>query len=218
MLLTVVTINLKDECFIPTKKNYERVRITLEKRFKQNFDVIIAWDPPETNLCPSSVAAWFSTHGYNVCLCHQMFSQRTEYSLMIPTLQDGCDIDKFFEWLGIFSIAGDLSDETDDYTNTYKYLSPSIYVGQVQYLQWTGFFTQKQVQEIYDVLKECILSQSTLLWVSLHVQGFADSPVSWDLKEHMFFNDGDNSYTIIFQPKGESIVRRSLCSNNKPRT
>ncbi|XP_032689904.1 ribonuclease P protein subunit p40-like isoform X2 [Odontomachus brunneus] len=101
----VVTINLKDECFIPTKKNYERVRIALEERLKQNFDVIVQWDPPETNLCPSSVAAWFSTHGYNVYLCRQIFSQRTEYSLTVPTLQDGCNIDKFFEWLGVFSIA-----------------------------------------------------------------------------------------------------------------
>lgn len=88
----------------------------------------------------------------------------------------------------------------------------------MQYLQWTGFFTQKQVQEIYNTLKKYVLSQSTQLWVSLHVQGFTDSPVSWDLKEHMCFNDGDNSYTIIFQPKGESIIRKSLCSNNRSKT
>lgn len=110
------------------------------------------------------------------------------------------------------------SDETDDYTNTYKCPSPSVYVGQVQYLQWTGFFTRKQMQMMYTRLKEYVLSQNTLLWASLHVQGFADSPVSWDLKEHMFFNDGDNSYTIIFHPKGDSVIRKSLCSNNRPRT
>lgn len=74
------------------------------------------------------------------------------------------------------------------------------------------------MQEIYNTLKQYILSQNTLPWVSLHVQGFADSPVSWDLKEHMFFNDGDNSYTILFHPKGESIIKRSLCSNNRLRT
>ncbi|XP_014467541.1 PREDICTED: ribonuclease P protein subunit p40-like [Dinoponera quadriceps] len=214
----VVTINLKEECFIPTKKNYKRVRVALEERLKQNFDVIVAWDPPGTNLCPSSVAAWFSAHGYDVRLCRQTFSRRAEYSLTVPTiLEEGCDIDKFFEWLGVFSIAGDLSGETDDYINTYKCPSPSVNIGQVQYLQWTGFFTQKQVQEMYDTLKKYVLSQGTLPWVSLHVQGFADSPVSWSLQEHTFFVDGDNSYTIILQHNGESIIRRSLCSNNGPR-
>jgi len=91
-------------------------------------------------------------------------------------------------------------------------------VGQVQHLKWTGFFTHKKTQEMYNVLKEYILSRSTLSWITLDVQGFADSPISWGLQEHMFFIDGDNSYTIVFQPKGESIIRQSSSSNKRPRT
>jgi len=102
--------------------------------------------------------------------------------------------------------------------NTYEYSSPSTHVRQVQYLHWTGFFTRKKVQEIYDILKKYVLSKKTLPWLSLDVQGFVDSPISWNLKEHTFFIDGDNSYTIIFQSNGESVIRKSLSSNNSPRT
>ncbi|XP_067207149.1 ribonuclease P protein subunit p40-like isoform X2 [Linepithema humile] len=172
----------------------------------------------EYNVCPSSIAAWFEKLDYTVDLASQRFSQRTEYSLMIPTLQDECNIDKFFEWLGIFSTDCKLSNgETDD-ANPYKCPSPSIQVGQVQYLKYTGFFTSRKMQEIYNVLKDYILSRNTVSWISLDVQGFADSPISWGLREHTFFTDGDNSYTIIFQPNDESIIRQSSSSNNRPRT
>lgn len=213
----MVKINLKDENFVPGKKNYERTRIALQ-RLKQNFEVIVSWDPPRTDLCPSSIAKWFHIYSYNVYLCHQTFFQKIKYSITIPTLQEECDLDKFFEWLGVLSIGGDLSNgEMDSYVNTYECPSSSINMGQVQHLQWTGFFTRKKMHEMYNALKEYVLSRKTLPWVSLDVQGFADSPTSWDLKEHAFFTDGDNSYTIIFRPTGESIIRKSLSSNNKPR-
>ncbi|XP_011705851.1 PREDICTED: ribonuclease P protein subunit p40-like isoform X2 [Wasmannia auropunctata] len=172
------------------------------------------------NVCPSSVAAWFHARDYNVYLCRQKFSQRTKYSLTVPTYEDRCDktdVD-FFEWLGVFSINGDLSTKgKDDYSNTYRSPSPSIHVGQVQYLQWTGFFTRRKIQEAYNALKQYVLSRDTLPWVSLDVQGFADSPTSFDLKEHTFFTDGDNSYTIVFRSKNDVVIRRNLSSNNKVR-
>ncbi|KAM0731745.1 Ribonuclease P protein subunit p40 [Formica fusca] len=213
----VVTINLKNENFVPGNKNYESTRIALE-RLKQSFDVIVLWDPPRIDLCPSSIAAWFYTRNYDVCLCRQTCFQRAKYSIIIPTLQEGCNLDTFFEWLGVFSIGGDLSNgKMDNYVNTYECPPLSIDIGQVQHLQCTGFFTRKKLHEIYNILKEYVLLRKTLPWVSLDIQGFADSPISWDLKEHMFFIDGDNSYTIIFRPTGESIIRKSLSSNNKPR-
>lgn len=109
------------------------------------------------------------------------------------------------------------NDKEDNYVNTYVCPSPSTDVGQVQYLQWTGFFTRIQVIHLYNVLKEFVLKQDNLPWAALHVQGFLDSPVSWDLKEHTFYTDGDNSYTVVLRPAAHSIVRKSLCSNNKPR-
>lgn len=41
-----MTIDLKSESFTPGKKNYEHTRAALKERFKQTFDVIVAWNPP----------------------------------------------------------------------------------------------------------------------------------------------------------------------------
>ena len=213
-----MTIDLKSESFTPGKKNYEHTRAALKERFKQTFDVIVAWNPPDENLCPSSVAAWFYDHQYNVSLCHQTFSQKLEYSLKVPRISKDLDIDKFFEWLGVFCISGALkNNKEDDYVNTYTCPSPSTDVGQVQYLQWTGFFTRKQIADLYNAVRKYVSTRDTLPWAALHVQGFSDSPVSWDLKEHTFYTDGDNSYTILFRPTANSVIRKSLSSNNKPR-
>ncbi|XP_076247109.1 ribonuclease P protein subunit p40 isoform X2 [Calliopsis andreniformis] len=214
----VVTIDLKSESFTPGKKNYEHVLTSLKERLKQTFDVIVIWNPPEENLCPSSIAAWFYKHQYNVSLCHQTFQRRIEYSLKVPIVSDDSDYEKFFEWLGVFSISGDLkNDKKDDYVNTYICPSPSINTGQIQYLQWTGFFTRKQMINLYNAMRKYVSNHDTVPWSALHVQGFSDSPVSWDLKEHTFYTDGDNSYTIVFKPNANSIIRKSLSSNNKPR-
>ncbi|KAL6267111.1 hypothetical protein P5V15_000190 [Pogonomyrmex californicus] len=216
----IVRIDLTNESFVPGKKNYERVRIVLKERLKQKFDVIVSWDSPETKVCPSSIAAWFHEHNYTVRLCQQKLSHRTEYSVSIPTYEDKYDMNdiNFFEWLGVFSIDGDLSTkEENDYVNTYQCPSPSIHVGQIQYLQWTGFFTRQKIQEAYNALKQYILSRNILPWVSLNVQGFADSPISFDLKENIFFIDGDNSYTIIFRSTGEAVIQKNLSINNKVR-
>ncbi|KYN07984.1 Ribonuclease P protein subunit p40 [Cyphomyrmex costatus] len=214
----IVRIDLTNDSFIPGKKNYDRVRIALEERLTQKFDVIVSWDPPEISLCPSSVAAWFHARNYSVSLCCQKFSQKTKYSLTIPTYENtynNTDID-FFEWLGVFSIDGDLSTKGEDnYASTYQCSSPFIHVRQVQYLQWTGFFTRQKIQEVYNTLKQYVLSQDALPWISLDIQGFADSPISFDLKEHTFLTDGDNSYTVVFRPKSKVVIRRNLSSNNK---
>ncbi|KAK9302858.1 hypothetical protein QLX08_005264 [Tetragonisca angustula] len=214
----VITIDLKSESFTPGKKNYKHVQTSLKERLNKRFNIIVSWNPPDDNLCPSSVAAWFHKYNYNVSLCQQTFSQRIEYSLPIPIISDESDNDKFFEWLGVLSICGNLNnDAKNDYVNTYKCPSPFINVGQVRYLQWTGFFTRKQIKSLYTVVKEYVSMIHTLPWAALHVQGFSDSPVSWDLKEHTFYTDGDNSYTIVFRPGAHSIIRKSLSSNNKPR-
>ncbi|XP_033330504.2 ribonuclease P protein subunit p40 isoform X2 [Megalopta genalis] len=213
----VVTIDLKSESFTPGKKNYEHVRTSLKERLKHKFDVIFSWNPPDENLCPSSIAAWFHEHQYNVLLCHLTFTQKTEYSLKIPTISEEGDNNTFFEWLGVFSISGELKNvKPDDYVNTYICPSPSMDVGQVKYLQWTGFFTRQQVTSLYKAIKKYVSVQNTMPWGVLHVQGFSDSPLSWDLKEHTFYTDGDNSYTIVFRPAANSIIRKSLSSNNKP--
>ncbi|XP_051159962.1 ribonuclease P protein subunit p40-like isoform X2 [Leptopilina boulardi] len=206
----VVTLDLKKECFTPGKKNYERVRNCLKNYFKETFDVIVAWDPPD-NVCPSSIAAWFHKRNYKISLCHQSFVNRTRYSIDVPVVDDSCDYHQFFEWLGLFSVDGNLKNK-DTKTNQSSVFASN----QVQYIESTGFFTRRMVNNVYSAIKK-YMGENNISWCSMDVQGFADSPISWGLKEHQFYTDGDNSYTIVFCPNGKCITRKSLSSNNKPR-
>ncbi|KAI4493139.1 hypothetical protein M0802_009689 [Mischocyttarus mexicanus] len=217
----VVNIDLTAKHFLPGKKNYERVKTALENHLDLIFDVILIWEPPDVNMCPSSVAAWFHQRGYSVSLSQPKLSYRTESNVNVPILTDSYNINEdFYEWLGMFSISGNIKNEgtSEEYVNTYKCPKPNILVDEVKYLDYIGFFSRQRAIKIYNLIKKYVLSQNDLPWGSLHVQGFSDSPVSWDLKEHTFFTDGDNSYTVLFNPNAESIIRKSLCSNNKLRT
>lgn len=90
-------------------------------------------------------------------------------------------------------------------------------LGQVQLLQWTGFFTREQIKYVYNVMREFVTKKQIVPWASLDVQGFADSPISWNCKEHTFNVDGDNSFTVVFPHDKQLILRKSISSNNKPR-
>ena len=45
-MVKVLTIYLREDTFVPGKKNYERARKCLEENLNDTFDVIVAWDPP----------------------------------------------------------------------------------------------------------------------------------------------------------------------------
>lgn len=61
---------------------------------------------------------------------------------------------------------------------------------------------------------EYFLDRNEVPWVSLYVQGFADVPVAWSHRPHVFFTDGDNSFAVILKPKN-AFISASHYSNNK---
>jgi len=65
--------------------------------------------------------------------------------------------------------------------------------------------------------RQYVSHRTSIPWVSLYVQGFADSPVSWGLKEHQFYTDGDNNYVLFLQPKGSYLACSYISSNKRPR-
>lgn len=46
-------------------------------------------------------------------------------------------------------------------------------------------------------------------WLTLYVQGFSDSVVNWAEREHHYYSNGDNSYTI-FLNSNNSIICRNI--------
>ncbi|XP_011501085.1 PREDICTED: ribonuclease P protein subunit p40-like isoform X2 [Ceratosolen solmsi marchali] len=219
----VVKINLKASKLTPGNKYYERIYTNLDKMLDLTFDVIISWDPLAERICPSSVAAWFDKRGFPVNICHQQVIRRCEYSLEIPALVQN-NYKEFFEWLGVFCIDGNLINENKNmeaqYVSSYECPKPRIQVGQIQYLQFTGFFTQKKILKIYNAWKKYALLNNTILpWCTIDIQGFVDSPIKLNNQmEHSFYTNGDHSCTIAMCPSNNGyILRQSLNSRRMPK-
>lgn len=66
----------------------------------------------EEKICPSSIAAYFSSQGHKVSLCPPRFSKQVLYNVKVPEFfpDDGDDNSalELIEWLGAFSIGADL--------------------------------------------------------------------------------------------------------------
>lgn len=66
----------------------------------------------EEKICPSSIAAYFSSQGHKVSLCQPRFSKQVLYNVKVPEFfpDDGDDNSalELIEWLGAFSIGADL--------------------------------------------------------------------------------------------------------------
>jgi ribonuclease P/MRP protein subunit RPP40 len=67
----------------------------------------------EEKICPSSIAAYFSSRGHEVLQCQPRFSREVSYNVKVPEFfsnDDGDDNNalELIEWLGAFSIGADL--------------------------------------------------------------------------------------------------------------
>jgi ribonuclease P/MRP protein subunit RPP40 len=66
----------------------------------------------EEKICPSSIAAYFSSRGHKVLLCQPRLSRHVSYNVKVPEFfpDDGDDNSalELMEWLGAFSIGADL--------------------------------------------------------------------------------------------------------------
>ncbi|PSN57583.1 hypothetical protein C0J52_00533 [Blattella germanica] len=152
-----VQLDLKGEQFTPGKKNYERVQQCLKENFQLKMNCLIAWDPPEEKICPSSVAAYLSSRGYKVSLCEPVFSKQVSYNVKFPEYPQDTDdssILELMEWLGGFSIGAELEpDESDSFVNAYTCPLQTTEFGAVTHIKWTGYFTFTQIHNLFEHLR-----------------------------------------------------------------
>ncbi|KAF4517398.1 hypothetical protein B566_EDAN007651 [Ephemera danica] len=158
------------------------------------------------NTCPSSVAAYFAGLGYTVQQCEPKLEQRRDRDVLVPHLGE-CDSDQMLE-----------SETADSYVSTYfvPVEDRTREKCQLAYLQWTGFFTTKQIENLFAMLRKYVESRESLPWIAMHVQGFEDTPVCWNLEEHHFQQSGDNSYTVFLQPDLKFLLCQVLGPKRKP--
>lgn len=123
----------------------------------------VAWQPPsDSQVCPSSVAKYFSEKGYTVKLMQTKRSQHQEYSLDLPLLgKDDLSAEtptEFYatpsdvlEHIGMLSLGCDR--QPNGYLNSYRCHGRSVEVGQATVVQWRGFFTCQSIERMFDVLR-----------------------------------------------------------------
>ncbi|XP_069694723.1 ribonuclease P protein subunit p40-like isoform X1 [Periplaneta americana] len=218
----VVILDLKKQHFTPGKKNYDRVCECLTNNARLNMNLLVTWKPPEERICPSSVAAYFSSRGYRVRQCEPKFVKQIAYNVRVPVYNDSNndeDALELMEWLGAFSIGADLKEgDTGDFLNSYQYPLENVDVGAVVQMQWRGYFTASQIHALFDELRRYVSQRSSIPWVSLYVQGFADSPINWGLKEHQFYTNGDNSYVIFLKPNNRYLTCSYISPSKRPKS
>ncbi|KAJ8911501.1 hypothetical protein NQ315_014426 [Exocentrus adspersus] len=214
--ISVIKIDLKEDCLKRGKSKYEKLKSSLQRLNK--FTVILIWEPSKQDVCPSSIAKYFSNMGYKVEVNIPRFMSNTLYATKVPQvpfkLSMKEDIIDFIEWLGMVSIDGDLeSDDVGNYQSSYITPEPNEEVGQVKFLQWKGLFSVKKIKRLLNALIEHVKNLDKP-WISVYVQGFSDSPVAWDSEEHNYYTNGDNAYLTIFN-KTEYLLCMQKCSNKQ---
>lgn len=135
---------------------HERTKLALEKLPK--LTVIFTWKPPQSDICPSSIAN-FLDKDYNVKLCKLQHNSDVLYSVKVPQIDDlknlhEDDVADIVEWLGMICLNGDLEENSEDvyksYLSTYEIPQPHIETGQVRFLQWKGLFTSEDVESLIE--------------------------------------------------------------------
>lgn len=109
-LFSVIKLNLKSSQFSPGSKFHLRVAERLSSVPWLTFDVIVAWKPcvnPPTDICPSSIASWFSQAGYSVSTCRVKFQRRTFYNVNMPCYDEE-KLEELLEWTGMLLLGCDL--------------------------------------------------------------------------------------------------------------
>ncbi|XP_059488594.1 ribonuclease P protein subunit p40-like [Neocloeon triangulifer] len=212
----VVKIDLTETCFKPNKKNYERVVRCLMHNLKIRTDMILSWDPPDSSVCPSSVASYFSSLGYEVSTGRKEISTKKLMEVQIPKSIMEIDTEEALEWLGAISVGVD--------TNEWCDLSTGLFAEEdfnnlpAQFHQWTGFYTSRQITSFLEELMSYFRSQKDIPWISLSVQGFEDSAVHWKLDENYFHQSAENSYSILLDHNGKYVLWKTLGANRKFKT
>ncbi|XP_046552878.1 ribonuclease P protein subunit p40-like [Haliotis rubra] len=202
----VIHIDLTADCFMPGRKNYNRVWWCLKDRLNLVFNFLVRWVPDDNNICPSSIQQYFENNGYEVSelgvkqksslLKNRLTPELSDSS--VKTSDDSCMTT--YEWFGAVSCGAKLDGAADHFLNTYRPPDPST-PQDIGHHQGTGFISPDVINRVLDSVRSHVEKNSNkTLWAAVTVHGFADSPVSWSKREHGFYLGGDNLYTYIVFP------------------
>uniref|UniRef100_A0ABI0P003 Ribonuclease P/MRP subunit p40 n=2 Tax=Bos TaxID=9903 RepID=A0ABI0P003_BOVIN len=152
----------------------------------------------------STMMSYFS--GYGIQEHQPKIALSTTPDLRCPVLRSGllggepeaaCSAHELFDWLGAVFSHADLNNEPYNFVSTYCCPQPSSVVAQASLCSVTGFLLPERICVLLEQLCRYFDEPKLAPWVTLSVQGFADSPVSWRESEHGFQKGGEHLYNFV---------------------
>lgn len=172
----------------------------------ENFDFYITWEPPDGDICPSSVAKYFFERNVRVQVLVPEVKKLSPMVTETPALED-VEPQELEEWIGMLAHDADLTPE-HEYVSSYKQpLSKNaIKSTRISILIVKSFFTPSILERLCDKLTEYVGTRDMdNFWASLSYQGYSDSPWRWRPSTPRTFQAHMSSSTIFFT-KGSNVL------------
>ncbi|XP_049571539.1 ribonuclease P protein subunit p40 isoform X2 [Orcinus orca] len=202
LLPNVVSIDLMDLSSKLDSKKYKRISWAFKEKKPLKFDFLLAWH--QTGAEGSTMMSYFSN--YRIQERQPKIALSTVTDLPCPVLRSSelrgepeaaCSAQELFEWLGAVFSNAELNNEPDNFISTYCCPQPSTVVAKAYLCTITGFILPEKIRLLLEQLCRYFDEPKLAPWVTLSVQGFADSPVSWRENEHGFRKGGEHLYNFV---------------------
>uniref|UniRef100_A0A2I3G8K5 Ribonuclease P/MRP subunit p40 n=1 Tax=Nomascus leucogenys TaxID=61853 RepID=A0A2I3G8K5_NOMLE len=130
------------------------------------------------------------------------------------TPEVSCQALELFDWLGAVFSNVDLNNDPNNFISTYCCPEPSTLVAKAYLCTITGFILPEKICLLLEHLCHYFDEPKLAPWVTLSVQGFADSPVSWEKNEHGFRKGGEHLYNFVIFNNQDYWLQMAVGAND----
>ncbi|XP_047415562.1 ribonuclease P protein subunit p40 isoform X1 [Sciurus carolinensis] len=215
----IVSIDLMDLSFNLNSKKYGRICWSFKEKKPLKFDFLLAWH--HTGAEEPAMLSFFSK--YQIQEHQPKVSMSTLRDLQCPVLQSGelrgkpeasCSALELLDWLGGVFCNADQNNEPDNFISNYCCPRPSTVVAKAHLCTITGFILPEKISVLLEQLCHYFDEPKLAPWVTLSVQGFADSPVSWRENEHGFRKGGEHLYNFVIFNNQDYWLQMAVGAND----
>ncbi|EMR08258.1 hypothetical protein PNEG_03425 [Pneumocystis murina B123] len=195
-----VILDMRGTAMKKGKKGFDRIlwsfENVLQKKFSFRMSALNENDIKilEEVVGSSSCFANFEKHESGKILCPSFsYPRHVDYPGIDRIIQAEWATE-IYEWLGLVSLGSERLNtgfNDDPYSLPYN-LSNSSEDEIIRFL-WSGMISCSWILDLWVFLRNL----KDIDWISLTVNGFEDSPISWENYEHGYFFGGENTYTIL---------------------
>lgn len=185
-------------------KNYDKIRQSLKKLGKFDFDVI--WEPTNEDICPSTIAKYFYELNYKVTAKPPVLKTVSPTITEIPSVSHA-SIDELVEWTGILAHNGNLS-QHETYISTYcpPESERSLHSTNISVIIVEGYFSPTVLQKLCNIITDYVKSRDLDdYWASISIQSCNHSYWRWNYSSPKMFQSHDSSCNIFFSHENNML-------------